>query len=114
MLTRDLNIVKVCGIYRIQKMDWNNDNWQKTLWWKLALCLLIALAWMSLTSRVFSSQGNAAEPSSAVTAENDSSDGKPSFLVQVMRNLFNSKRLIEILGQKEVWILAFIVLNAIV
>jgi len=73
-------------------------------------CLALALPALLFFGLVAAGQAYAAEPSvPTVTA-----DDKSSFFIQVLENLFNSRKLMEVLGQPEYTIAAFIVVNLIV
>jgi membrane-associated protein len=73
------------------------------------IALILLLLWHTLATHAIAVQHelpNQTSPTSAVET--------PSFLIQVLQNLFNSRELLRILGQPEFRVAAFVVLNVIV
>src|SRR5262249_44245013 len=70
------------------------------------------LVWFSLAAFAPVAQALAADPPAA---ENQpAAEEKPGFVWQVLQNLFNSRKLMEVLGQPEYVLAAFIALDVIV
>lgn len=81
----------------------SRSSWTRKMTW--AVVLWASLACLS-ASRADAAEEGVAAPQ--VAAEKD------NFVLQVLRNLFNSRELMKTLGQPEYTVAAFIVLNAIV
>jgi len=77
-------------------------TWRGRLAFALPALLFVGLA--------AAGQAYAAEPNVPTVGASDNS----SFFIQVLENLFNSRKLMEVLGQPEYTIAAFIILNLIV